>query len=123
MEHHEAFHSPAQVHLTFDRHLLHQFTKYGGLADKSDESIEKGHQTLKALRERFRGITSYRLKENCIRKEMRRMRSPEIQQYIDEYQAMKRQSPTTKRASDTEERQDNQKKAKQEKRDTYIDNL
>jgi hypothetical protein len=44
-------------HLTFDGHLLEQFNKYGGLADKFDETIEKGHQTLKVLRERFRGIS------------------------------------------------------------------
>jgi hypothetical protein len=34
-------------HLTFDGHLLQQYIKYGGLADKSDESTEKEHQTLK----------------------------------------------------------------------------
>jgi hypothetical protein len=30
-------------HITFDGPLLHQFNKFGGLADKSDETIEKGH--------------------------------------------------------------------------------
>jgi hypothetical protein len=53
-------------HLTFDGHLLDQFTKYGGLADKLDESIEKGHQTLKALRHCFRGIPTYKQRETCI---------------------------------------------------------
>jgi hypothetical protein len=57
-------------HLTFDGHLLQQFTKYGGIADKSDETIEKGHQTLKALRDRFRGISSYEQRETCIRREL-----------------------------------------------------
>jgi hypothetical protein len=70
-------------HLTFDGHLLDQFKRYGGLADKSDESIEKGHQTLKALRERFRGGSSYEQREGCIRRELRRRRSPEIQRTID----------------------------------------
>ena len=69
-------------HLTFDGHLLHQFTNYGGLADKSDESIEKGHQTLKALRERFRGISSYEQRETCIRRELRRRRSPAVHRQI-----------------------------------------
>jgi hypothetical protein len=36
-------------HLTFDGHLMEQFKQHGGLADKSDETIEKGHQTLKTL--------------------------------------------------------------------------
>jgi hypothetical protein len=34
---------------------MNKFNKFGGLADKSDETIEKGHQTLKLLRDRFRG--------------------------------------------------------------------
>lgn len=96
-------------------YLLHQFTKYGGLADKSDESIEKGHQTLKALRNRLRAIPSYEQRETCIRTELRRGRSPEIQQHIDNFEAMKRQSSASKRAMDTPERQDNNKRAKQEK--------
>jgi hypothetical protein len=107
-------------HLTFDGHLLEQFNKYGGLADKSDETIEKGHQTLKVLRDRFRGITSYEQKETCIRRELRRSRSPEIQGIIDTYEALIKQSTTTKRAADTVERVDSNKKAKQEKREAYI---
>ena len=107
-------------HLTFDGHLLDQFTKYGGLADKSDESIEKGHQTLKALRNRFRGIPTYEQRETCIRRELRRGRSPEIQQHIDNFEAMIKQSSASKRAMDTAERKDNNKRAKLEKRGTFI---
>jgi hypothetical protein len=107
-------------HLTFDGHLLEQYNIYRGLADKSDESIEKGHQTLKALREWFRGISSFNTQETCIRRELRRSRSPEIQQIIDKYEAMSKQSNTTKRALDTVERQDNKRQAKQERRDAYI---
>jgi hypothetical protein len=107
-------------HLTFDGHLLEQFSKYGGLADKSDETIEKGHQTLKHLRERFRGISWYEQRETCIRRELRRGRSPEIQQHIDKYEAMIKQSDSTKRAADTAERIDGNKKAKLEKREAYI---
>jgi hypothetical protein len=70
-------------HLTFDGHLLDQFTKVGGLADKSDKTIEKGHQTLKALGNRFSGISTYEQRETCIRRELRRSRSTEIQQHID----------------------------------------
>jgi hypothetical protein len=108
-------------HLTFDGHLLNQVRKYGGLADKSDESIEKGHQTLKILRDRFRGVSSYQTKETCIRRELRRGRSPEIQQHIDKYEAMIKQSQSTKRALDTGARVDNMKKAKQERRDGVIE--
>jgi hypothetical protein len=106
-------------HLTFDGHLLQQFTKYRGPADKSDDTIEKGHQTLKELRGRFRGISSYEQRETCIRRELRRQRSPDIQRSITKYEAMIKQSTTTKRSIDTEERQDGIKRAKQEKRDHY----
>ena len=107
-------------HLTFDGHLLNQFTKFGGLADKSDETIEKGHQTLKALRDRFRGISSYEQRETCIRRELRRTRSPEIQQHIDSFEARIKQSGSTKRAMDTAKRQNNNKKAKLEKREAFV---
>jgi hypothetical protein len=102
-------------HLTFDGHLLDQFNKYQGLTDKSDETIEKGHQTLKNLRERFRGISSYEQREACIRRELRRSRSPEIKKIVDHYEALIKQSTGTKRALETEERLDSKKKAKQEK--------
>jgi hypothetical protein len=107
-------------HLTFDGHLLNQFTKFGGLADKSDETIEKGHQTLKALWDCFRGISLYEQRETCIRRELRRTRSPEIQQHIDSFETMIKQSGSTKGVMDTAERQDNNKKAKLEKREAFV---
>jgi hypothetical protein len=107
-------------HLTFDGHLLHQVTLYGGLADKSDETIEKGHQTLKRLRERFRGIYSYERRENCIRRELRRSRSPEIQLAIEMYETKIKHSVRTKRSLDTTERQEYNKRVKKEKRDAYV---
>jgi hypothetical protein len=107
-------------HLTFDGHLLEQYKMYAGLADKSDESIEKQHQVLKQLRDRFRGITSYEQRETCIRRELRRKRSPEIQFHIDKYEAMTKQSTVSKRALDAADRQESNKRAKQEKRDGYV---
>jgi hypothetical protein len=94
--------------------------KYGGLAYKSDESIEKRHQTLKALRNRFRGIPTYEQRETCIRRELHRGRSPEIQQHINNFEAMIKQSSALKRAMDTAERKDYNKRAKLEKRGTFI---
>lgn len=107
-------------HLTFDGHLLDQFTKFGGLADKSDESIEKVHQTLKTLRDRYRRISSYETRENCIRRELRRARSTEIQGHIDKYEEKKQQSTTAKRTIDFGQRQETNKKAKMEKREAFI---
>ena len=109
-------------HLTFDGHLLRQFKKYGGLADKSDESIEKGHQTLKLMRDRFRGVASFELRESCIRRELRRTRSPEIQKHIDNYENSIKQASGTKREVETAERQEQNKKVKLEKRLDCITN-
>jgi hypothetical protein len=106
-------------HLTFDGHLLDQFKRFGGLADKSDETIEKGHQTLKSLRDRFRGITSYKNREMCIRRELRRVRSPEIKKHIDDYESKIKQKAGTKREIDTIQRQTSYKTAKKVKREGY----
>jgi hypothetical protein len=58
-------------HLTFDGHLLYQVGRRGGLADKGDDSIERFHQILNKLRERFQATGSYETRGNCIRKELR----------------------------------------------------
>jgi hypothetical protein len=110
-------------HLTFDGHLFDQFLQYGGLADKSDESIEKGHQTLKVLRDRFRRIPSYEQRENCIRRELRRQRSPEIQRHIDIYESKIKHAVGNKRGRDNTERQLANKKVKEEKREAYTINV
>jgi hypothetical protein len=106
-------------HLTFDGHLYYQVSKFGGLADKSDESIEKGHQTLKTLRERFRRISSYEKRENCIRRELRRGRSQQVQAHIATYEAAVKQRAGTKRAIETAERLANKRQVKDEKRSAY----
>jgi hypothetical protein len=103
--------------------LLQQFNKYAGLADKSDKTIEKGHQTLKTLRERFKWISSYEQQESSIRRELRRSRLPEIRKIINQYEALIKQSSGTKRALDTEEGLGSKKKAKQEKREAFIASL
>ena len=107
-------------HLTFDGHLLSQYKKFGGLADKSDETIEKAHQTLKELRDRYRRITSYEARETCIRRELRRSRSPEILNLITKFESLTKKSAGSKRALDTATRQEDIRKAKKEKRENYI---
>ena len=74
-------------HLTFDGHLLHQVKTYGGLADKADDVIELQHQILKKQRERFRSVPTFMKRERCIRRELRRKRSPLIQSHVNKYEA------------------------------------
>jgi hypothetical protein len=109
-------------HLTFDDHLYYQVSRLGGLADKSDESIEKGHQTLKALRDRFRRISSYERRETCIRRELRRGRSHEVQAHIQAYEVAIKQKTGTKRATNMAERTANKRQAKDEKRTGFTVN-
>lgn len=108
-------------HLTFDGHLLQQVIKHGGLADKSDDTIEFQHQLLMKLRDRYRSITSYQRKETCIRKELRRQKSPEITRIIDQHQQSIKKDPSSKRQLDFTERKQEQRDTKKAKRDAVLD--
>jgi hypothetical protein len=100
-------------HYTFDGHLLYQVSRRRGLADKADDSIEKFHQTLKILRQRYRGTRSYKAKENSIRKQLRRQRSPRVERVIRQYEENKsRQSKDTKRKQKADERQTQEREPK-----------
>jgi len=108
-------------HLTFDGHLLAQVIRYGGLADKADDTIEFQHQMLMKLRDRFRSVTSYQRREMCIRKELRRIKSPEIQGHIDSYErARKRVNAANKRTQEAAERQQEERVAKRVKREHFV---
>jgi len=108
-------------HLTFDGHLVDQVRKHGGLADKADDTIEFQHQTLMKLRDRYRSVRSFRTKETCTRRELRRRKSPEIQSHVDSYEASIKRKKNSKRALDATERQHQQRKAKKVKREAAID--
>jgi hypothetical protein len=108
--------------LTFDGHLFKQVCKYGGLADKSDEVIERWHQVLKKLRERFRNISSYEQREQRIRRELRRQRSGRVQAIVDEYHSLIKQSSGTKRATEAKDQQESKKRAKLERREAAVGN-
>jgi hypothetical protein len=69
-------------HLTFDGHFVHQVQKYGGLADKSDEFIEKGHQEWIKLKRRFARIADFKQVETCIMRAWRRSRHPEVRAHV-----------------------------------------
>ena len=108
-------------HMTFDGHLVDQVIKYGGLADKADDAIEFQHQILMKLRDRFRSVTSFRKKETCIHRELRRRQSPEIQRQIDSYEAAIKRKPNRKRQRDATDRQQQHREAKKIKREAVVD--
>ncbi len=107
--------------LTFDGHLLHQVRTYGGIADKADDTIEFQHQMLKKLRDRYRSITSYQRREGCIRRELRRTKSPEIQGHIDQYEASIKVKKTSKRAISNADRQQEVRDAKRVKQEAILE--
>ena len=107
-------------HMTFDGHLLHHVRTYGGIADKADDTIEFQHQILKRLRDRYGSITSYQKREVCIRRELRRTKSLEIQKHIDNYEASAKVKTTSKRAIASTEHQQEQREAKRVKREAVI---
>ena len=52
-------------HLIFDGHLLHQVRTCGGLADKTDDFIEKAHQPWKREKERTWGMKNFQQQQLC----------------------------------------------------------
>ena len=108
-------------HLTFDGHLLHQVITYGGIADKADDTIEFQHQILMKLRDRYRSIASYQRREGCIRRELRRRKSPEIQSHIDSYESAIKLKNNNKRQQDAADRHTQEREAKRIKREAVID--
>jgi len=110
-------------HMTFDGHLLHQVRMYGGVADKADDTIEFQHQILMRLKDRFRSVPSYRKREICIQRELRREKSPEIESHIAKYKASINGKTNSKRAIETTERQQSTRDAKRVKREGFLQGL
>jgi hypothetical protein len=52
-------------HLIFDGHLLEQVCRFGGLADKIDDFIEKAHQPWKREKERTWGVKNFKQQQVC----------------------------------------------------------
>jgi hypothetical protein len=78
-------------HLAFDGHLVHQAkNKHRGLADKSEDPIEKGHQEGKEMNRRCGGIANFSKRHNCIRRALRRRRHHEIQFHIESFEMKKK---------------------------------
>jgi len=60
-------------------------------------------------------------KETCIRKELRRQKSPEITRIIDQHQQSIKKDPSSKRQLDFTERKQEQRDTKKAKRDAVLD--
>jgi hypothetical protein len=107
---------PKCWHLTFDGHLLLACVKsFGGLADKSDERIEKGHQEWKRLQDRFRRIQKFEKRQKCIMKAWRRRRHHSIILAIEEFKSKRtKHGCSSHRAKDESRREESRRKGEQE---------
>ena len=87
-------------HYTFYlQHLYAMVVKFGGIADKTDEYIEKDHQYWKVREARFCRITSFKTQQLAMRRAERRSRHPqvEIASIMMMRQAIRQQSANSNR--------------------------
>ena len=108
-------------HLTFDGHLLHCVKLFGGLADKDDAVIEKGHQEWTRLQERFCRIRNFEKRQTCIMRAWRQRRHHSIISAIEEFE-----SKRPKHKADTERKRKadgvkaEEKESKKVKRESFV---
>ena len=93
--------------------------EHRGLADMSDETIEKGHQEQKRYQSRFRQIRFFEKRRLAMRAACRRSRHPdiisEIRKIEDEKPKISENSPRKrKEAEDHEAQRDAKKKRREE---------
>jgi hypothetical protein len=108
-------------HLAFDAHLLSQVIRFGGLADKTDEYIEKGHQYWSTFHSRYCRIASFSKQQLAIWKAERKSRHPRVAYEASQIKkgTKRSHSKETARKRQSEEKKGNLKEAKTEKRLKY----
>jgi hypothetical protein len=107
-----------KCHLIFDGHLVYQFRKYGGLADKNEDWIESDHQVWKREKERTRTVKNFRIQQRCQVKKMRRTQHFKVRFIIERFQReKKRENPLQKER--TIQKLAAKAEAKQIKRDLF----
>jgi hypothetical protein len=108
-------------HLSFDGHLLNQSRKYGGLADKSDATVEKGHQIWKEYQGRFTRMANFEQQQNSIRRAWRRSRHPRVEQAVQDFKkSRKRQKSDSERKRKADDKLRAKKEEKKIKREHFV---
>jgi hypothetical protein len=79
-----------KAHLMFDGHMLAQFVKHGGLADKTEDPIEFDHQEWKKEKDRTRSVKNFKLQQKCQIKRMRRKSHWKVRRIIDNFNASRK---------------------------------
>ena len=79
-----------KAHLMFDGHMLAQFIKHGGLADKTEDPIEFDHQEWKKEKDRTRPVKGFKLQQKCQIKRMRRKSHWKVRRIIKNFNARRK---------------------------------
>jgi hypothetical protein len=108
-----------KCHLVFDGHLLHQFRKYGGLADKNEDVIEFDHQIWKREKERTRTVKNFKTQQRCQVKKMRRTQHHKVRFVVEKFRRERKRETTPAEKERTIHRLNVKAQAKQAKRELF----
>jgi hypothetical protein len=108
-----------KCHLIFDGHLLHQFRKYGGLADKNEDVIEFDHQIWKREKERTRTTKNFRTQQRCQVKKMRRTQHYKVRFIIERFRRERKREKTPAEKERTILRENKKAEVKQVRREQF----
>ena len=98
-------------HYTFDGHLEEQYIRFGGLADKADDSIEYGHQIWPRLDDRYKCVPNFKKRTELVYRTAKRRRHPKIAEHLELF-SKRKQSPSNKRFCASIQKQDEERDAK-----------
>jgi hypothetical protein len=108
-----------KCHLTFDGHLLHQFRKHGGLADKNEDVIEFDHQIWKQEKERTRTVKNFETQQRCQAKKMGRTQRHKVRFVIERFQRERKREKTPAEKERTIHRLNAKAEVKQARREQF----
>ena len=94
---------------------------FGGLADKDDAVIEKGHQEWTRLQERFCRVRNFEKRQTCIMRAWRQRRHHSIVSAIEDFEAKRpKHEPDTERKRKADGVKAEEKKNKKVKREAFV---
>jgi hypothetical protein len=80
-----------KLHIIFDVHLIDQFWRLGGIADKPHDMIEKAHQPWKWEKERVWGVKNFQMQQKCHLRAVRKQGHYKIRLKMEEVANKRRQ--------------------------------
>jgi hypothetical protein len=109
-----------KAHLVFDGHMLEQFVKHGGLADKTEDSIEFDHQEWKKEKHRTRSVKNFKHQQKCQIKRMWRKSHWRVTRIISNFEAGRKRKFTQARKQWDADKAVAKAAVKEEQQTTFI---